>query len=173
MLVPKNLIVFLGGTIGNFTVDEAIDFLEEVRSTMTPNDYFLVGADRVKNPASLHNAYNDAEGVTAAFNLNVLSVINKNLDANFDLGSFAHYAYFNPIELQIEMHLISMSKQLIKFGELDRTLTLQEGEHILTEISRKFTHTAIEDLLEQAGFTISNHFESHGAKFSLILAKVG
>ena len=171
-LSEKNLVVFLGGTIGNFTSDEAIDFLREVRATMTPQDYFLIGADRVKSPASLHNAYNDAEGVTAAFNLNVLNVMNRELDANFDLGSFAHYAYFNPVESQIEMHLISTSKQLIEFKALDRELTMREGEHILTEISRKFTQPAIEDLLEQAGFTISNHFESDEAKFSLILAKV-
>ncbi len=171
-LSERNLVVFLGGTIGNFTSDEALAFLRDVRSTMGSEDYFLIGADRMKSPASLHEAYNDTQGVTAAFNLNVLSVMNRELDANFDLGSFSHYAYFNPVDSQIEMHLISMSRQVIEFKALDRTLVMEEGEHILTEISRKFTRSGIEDLLEKSGFTVSKHFESNDIGFSLILAQV-
>jgi L-histidine N-alpha-methyltransferase len=115
-----NLVAFLGGTIGNFSNDEARNFLTELRLTMTKNDALLIGADRIKIPAVLHAAYNDHAGVTAAFNLNVLEVLNRELEATFDLNFFEHYAYFNPIRSRIEMHLVSMHNQSITFTFLRR-----------------------------------------------------
>lgn len=167
----SNLMVFLGGTIGNFAEGEALAFLREVRALMGAGDALLIGADRLKQPDVLHAAYNDGAGITAEFNLNLLRVLNRELDADFDLDGFEHYAHFNPIESQIEMHLVSMANQEVRVGGLDRRLSFREGDHILTEISRKFTRRALERLLVQAGFDITQHFESNEMKFSLVLAR--
>ncbi|MGR8919146.1 MAG: L-histidine N(alpha)-methyltransferase [Gammaproteobacteria bacterium] len=166
----RNLVVFLGGTIGNFDADHALGFLREVRATMRPGDALLIGADRVKEPDVLHAAYNDGAGVTAAFNLNLLRVLNRELGADFDLDGFEHYAHFNPLESRIEMHLIAMRNQRVVIGELDEAIEFDEGDHILTEISRKFTRRELEAMLVDCGFEISKHYESEGLKFSLVLA---
>ena len=166
-----NLVVFLGGTIGNFSEDEARKFLAELRATMTETDALLIGADRIKPPEVLHAAYNDDAGVTAAFNLNVLEVLNRELEATFDLDGFEHYAYFNPIQSRIEMHLVSMRNQSISLGSLRKEIDFIEGDHILTEISRKFTRIELENLLVEAGFEVMKHYESDGDKFSLLLGR--
>lgn len=167
----RNLVVFLGGTIGNFAAADALDFLREVRATMTAGDSLLLGADRVKEPEVLHAAYNDDAGLTAAFNLNVLRVLNRELGADFDLAGFEHYAHFNPLESRIEMHLIAMRDQHVNFAGLGERLQFREGDNILTEISRKFTRAQLEDLLNDAGFRVTEHYESNGPKFSLVLAQ--
>lgn len=166
-----NLVAFLGGTIGNFSEDEARNFLADLRSTMTENDALLIGADRIKPPEVLHAAYNDDAGVTAAFNLNVLEVLNRELDATFDLDGFEHYAYFNPIQSRIEMHLVSTRNQSITLGSLQKEIDFNEGDHILTEISRKFTRIELENMLVDAGFEVVKHYESDGHKFSLLLGR--
>ena len=166
----RNLYVFLGGTIGNFSQAEAQDFLREVRACMAPDDALLIGADRVKDPDVLHAAYNDDGGVTAAFNLNLLNVLNRELDADFDPQAFEHYALFNPQESQIEMFLIAMREQRVRLGELDQVLEFREGDNIRTEISRKFTRERLENLLGGSGFGVRAHYESDGTKFSLVLA---
>ena len=165
-----NLFVFLGGTIGNFSPTEANIFLSEIRDVMTPQDLLLIGADRVKEPDVLHAAYNDDEGVTAEFNLNLLEVLNRELDADFNVSKFEHYAYYNPLLSQIEMHLVSMREQKIRMKNLDKEVHLLEGDHILTEISRKFTRVELENLLIGAGFKIEKHYEAEEMKFSLVLA---
>ena len=165
-----NLFVFLGGTIGNFSPKEANIFLSEIRAVMTPQDLLLIGADRVKEPDILHAAYNDDEGVTAEFNLNLLEVLNRELDADFNASKFEHYAYYNPLLSQIEMHLVSMREQKIQMKNLDKEVHLLEGDHILTEISRKFTRVELENLLIGAGFKIQKHYEAEEMKFSLVLA---
>lgn len=166
----RNLVVFLGGTIGNFTADERLDFLKELRSVMRPGDSLLLGADRVKDPETLHAAYNDDAGITAEFNLNLLRVLNREIGANFDLGGFRHYAYFNPLESQIEMYLISMLDQRVHFNSINQDLEFKEGDHILTEISAKFTRNQLQSLVAESGFKIVAHHESSAPKFSLLLA---
>ncbi len=166
-----NLIVFLGGTIGNFTREESLDFLAELRSVMRDSDRLLLGADRVKEPEILHSAYNDDAGITAEFNLNVLHVLNRELGANFDLNGFEHYAHFNPLKSRIEMHLISMVDQSVHFSRLGDDVEFKEGDHILTEISTKFTRVQLESLLLESGFSVVDHYESNGHKFSLLLAR--
>ncbi len=168
----NNLFVFLGGTIGNFNTEEAEKFLSELRKAMTSQDRLLIGADRVKEPDILHAAYNDDEGITAEFNLNLLEVLNRELDADFDVAEFEHYAYYNPLLSQIEMHLVSMRDQRIRVGSLNKEITFSEGDHILTEISRKFTRVELENLLINAGFRIEKHYESSQMKFSLVLARI-
>ena len=166
-----HLVVFLGGTIGNFTPAAASDFLHELRAFMAPGDHLLIGADRVKEPDVLHAAYNDDAGVTAAFNRNVLRVLNRELGAEFDLDAFEHYAHFNPRASQIEMHLIAMRDQRVRVRELERTIDFREGDTILTEISRKFTRAQLEEMLRAAGFAVVEHYEAPAPKFSLVLAR--
>ncbi len=166
-----SLYVFLGSSIGNFTETEAINFLKEVRKHMTNGDTLLLGIDRVKDADVLEAAYNDEQGVTAEFNLNVLSVLNQQLGANFNLQQFDHQAVFNESASQIEMYLHSTAQQTIAFAELDEQLELEDGEKILTEISRKYTLDGIASLLNQAELEILDHFEPENEYFSLILAR--
>lgn len=165
------LYLFLGGTIGNFTETQAGEFLRDVRAVMKPEDFLLLGADRVKEADVLHAAYNDDAGITAEFNLNLLRVLNRELDAGFRLDGFRHEALFNPAAAQIEMYLVSNCGQSVRLGALDRTLELAQGERILTEISRKFTAPGLEAMLRRAGFDVCRHFEPGNGYFSLLLAR--
>src|SRR5690606_4029053 len=110
----RRLVIFLGGTIGNFPRDDAMRFLRTTAGGMGRDDFFLLGVDLVKEPVRLTAAYNDAAGVTAEFNLNVLDVINRELGGHFDRTKFAHYAFYNPRETQIEMHLASLDEQSVR-----------------------------------------------------------
>lgn len=166
----RRCFVFLGGTIGNFEPEQARWFLRQVRAHMRPGDSLILGADRVKDPEVLRAAYNDADGVTAEFNLNVLRVLNRALAADFDPEVFRHRAEYNSQLEQIEMYLIAQQAQQVDLGELDARLDIQPGEKILTEISRKFTPAGLEALLAEAGLHVEAHFEPDNAYFSLVYA---
>ncbi len=165
------LYLFLGGTIGNFDHQQARGFLSEVSAHMQPGDALLLGADRVKDHLVLHDAYNDAEGLTAAFNLNVLSVLNEELGADFEPDQFDHRAQYNAGQQQIEMHLIARSEQSVYFSHLDQTLQMRANEGILTEISRKFRPEDLQQLLQEAGLRQEAHFQPDNGWFSLVLAR--
>lgn len=165
------LFLFLGGTIGNFTETQAGKFLSEVRAVMKAGDYLVLGADRVKPAQVLHAAYNDSEGITAEFNLNLLRVLNRELDADFRLDRFEHRALFNSDASQIEMYLVSSLEQSVRLEALDKTLHFAAGEQILTEISRKFTASRLESMLCLAGFSVTRHLEPENGYFSLLLAR--
>lgn len=167
----RRLFVFFGGTIGNFSDEEAGRFLGELAQLMAEGDHLLIGVDRVKSPALLHAAYNDGRGVTARFNLNLLSVLNSALDADFEPRNFAHRARYNAQAERIEMYLDSVVAQRVEFGRLGRTLRLHAGESILTEISRKYTAEGLDALLAGAGLATVRHFESDAPLFSLVLAR--
>jgi dimethylhistidine N-methyltransferase len=140
---------FPGSTLGNFTPDEAVDFLQRA-AALLPGGALLVGADLVKDPHILHAAYNDAQGITAAFNLNLLARANRELGATFVPAQFAHYAFYNAPLQRIEMHLVSRMRQTVTVcGE---RFTLQEGESIHTENSYKFTVDGLRALAQRAGF---------------------
>ncbi len=166
-----NLFVFLGSTIGNFSNDEMFSFINDLGKTMNSGDYFLLGADRVKDTAVLNAAYNDAQGITAKFNLNLLNVLNRETGSNFELSNFEHRAEFNTAANQVEMYLDVLGSQLVEFKKMDLATQFNEGEYILTEISRKFEKNEIEDVLRQSGFDIAEHFEADDEWFSLILAR--
>ena len=165
------LFVFLGSTIGNFTPQEAAGFITEIKQCMKPGDFFLLGADRIKNTEVLDAAYNDAEGLTAEFNLNVLRVINRELGANFDVSGFEHCAKYNESKDRIEMHLIANSEQHVHISDLNEIVTFKPGDAILTEVSHKYTSDGIEKLLQQCGLNIIEHYEPDNQYFSLILAQ--
>lgn len=166
-----SLYVFLGSSIGNFSEQEAVNFLKEVRQHMMSGDTLLLGVDRIKDIDVLESAYNDEQGITAEFNLNVLSVLNNEMGADFNPEKFEHRAIFNENDSQIEMYLHSKADQTINFSEIDETVDLHDGEKILTEISRKYSLRGIETLLATAGLEIMDHFEPSNEYFSLILAR--
>ncbi|GAB3763903.1 L-histidine N(alpha)-methyltransferase [Ramlibacter monticola] len=140
---------FPGSTIGNFTPEEALAFLGGAAELLR-GGALLLGVDLVKDPQLLHAAYNDAQGVTAAFNLNLLARANRELGANFVLPQFAHYAFYNAPLQRIEMHLVSRTRQAVALG--GEGLVLEEGESLHTENSYKFTMTGVRTLAQRAGF---------------------
>jgi L-histidine Nalpha-methyltransferase len=140
---------FLGSTIGNFERNEALTFLTRA-AKLFPGSGLLIGVDLVKDPAVLHAAYNDRSGVTAAFNKNILARANRELDTNFDLDAFAHYAFYEPHQQRIEMHLVSRSRQRIRVA--GETIVIAEGETIHTENSYKYTIDGFRALAAEAGF---------------------
>jgi L-histidine N-alpha-methyltransferase len=167
------LFMFLGGTVGNFDDAEAADFLGALRGIMGVHDRLLMGADRVKDAGVLNAAYNDAQGYTAAFNRNVLEVINRELGADFDSDNFQHLAWFNEPESRIEMHLRATAGQQVHIAELGMVAMFEPGETILTEISRKFTPEDLEGLLGAAGLEMERHFAPDNGYYSLVLARPG
>ncbi len=166
----RRLIAFLGGTVGNLHPEERAEFLARMRDQMAPSDHLLVGMDLVKDRALLEAAYNDAAGVTAAFNLNVLNAVNEGLGANFDLDAFEHKAFFDPEQERIEMRLRSSCDQHVSVPGAGVEIDLAEGEEIRTEISSKFTPERIESELEAAGLELTRLFCDDEGLFSLALA---
>ena len=140
---------FPGSTIGNFTPTEAREFLAATAQLLR-GGALLIGVDLVKNPAVLHAAYNDATGVTAAFNRNLLARANRELGASFDVMSFSHYAFYNPVEQRIEMHLISDVRQFATVS--GRSIHFGKGETLVTEYSYKYNVEQFQELAASAGF---------------------
>jgi dimethylhistidine N-methyltransferase len=155
---------FPGSTIGNLSSDEALRFLRMVAQTLR-GGALLLGTDLVKDPAILHAAYNDAEGVTAAFNLNLLARANRELDGDFDLRQFAHSAFYNAPLQRIEMHLVSRRRQQVRV--CGRYFEFAEGETLHTENSYKFTVDGVQALARQAGFTPAAVWTDPDRLFSL------
>ncbi len=166
----RRLVVFLGGTIGNFEPDARARFLRAIAGRMRPGDHLLLGTDLVKSPAVLVPAYDDAAGVTAAFNKNVLAVINRELDADFDLDAFAHVALWNEKEQWIEMRLRAQGAQRVHIRALDLTLEIADGEEIHTEISAKFRPEGVRAELAAAGLNLRRLWTDSEARFGLSLS---
>lgn len=146
------LVLFLGSTIGNFDYRAAETFLSEIRSLLAAGDALLLGADLEKPLAQLLDAYDDPTGVTAAFNLNILARINRELGADFNLRNFAHEARYDEEERRIEMHLCSKISQLVNIRAARLSIALNEGETIWTEASHKFDTREIKEMSRSAGF---------------------
>lgn len=146
------LVLFLGSTIGNFDRAAGIRFLKQVRRVLKPGDAMLLGTDLEKSVPQLVHAYDDSLGVTAAFNLNLLARINRELGANFDLRQFAHVAKFNQQARSVEMHLCSQSKQVATISAAGLSVSFEKGETIWTESSHKYTHHEILQLAMASGF---------------------
>ena len=162
--------VFLGSSIGNFDEQEAGEFIAEVVACMKPGDTLLLGVDRVKDEQVLHAAYNDAQGITDQFNLNVLQVLNRQLQGDFDLGKFRHKAVYNARDRRIEMYLVSQQQQTVHLESIHETLHLMPHETILTEVSHKYSRQGAEHLLTRSGLHILEHIQPPNGYFSLILA---
>jgi dimethylhistidine N-methyltransferase len=146
------LLLFLGSSIGNLNRDELLGFLRALHSHLRPGDFFLLGADLVKDVERMLAAYDDPTGVTAAFNLNLLARINREVGANFDLRSFAHEVRWESTHRRIEMHLLSGRDQDVHLDVLGTTVHFQAGETIWTESSHKFTEVELDGLALSTGF---------------------
>lgn len=168
---PKRLVAFLGGTIGNMTPAERVSFLAGLRATMGEDDALLLGADLVKAPHRLVRAYDDARGVTADFNRNVLRVINRELDADFVESRFEHVAIWDGAEERIEMRLRSTRAQTVRIGALDLVVEFAAGEEMRTEISAKFRRERLEESATAAGLRIDRWWTDEDGDFVLSLVR--
>jgi L-histidine N-alpha-methyltransferase len=170
-LAGRKLVLFLGSTIGNFEPEEARAFLGNVRSSLQPGDALLIGFDLIKDAAVLNAAYNDAQGVTALFNKNMLVRINRELGGSFDVDSFAHVAFWNRRKSRIEMHLESVYEQTAWVQDLGRGFHFGRGERIHTENSYKFNLRSIAQLLRRSGFKLEKSWTDPNGWFCEALAR--
>jgi len=166
----RRVVAFLGGTIGNLAPPDRARFFAEIAAGLAPGDAFLLGTDLVKDPARLEAAYDDAAGVTAAFNRNVLSVLNRELGADFAPARFEHVARWRPDEEWIEMRLRSSSAQTARVRDLDLEVGFAAGEEMRTEISAKFRRERIEAELGAAGLALAHWWTDPAGDFALSLA---
>lgn len=166
----RRLVLFLGSTIGNLDPPERLALLIEVRRLLRRGDRLLLGVDLVKDTAVLEAAYNDAAGVTAAFNRNILSVINRSLSGDFRPELFRHHAWYNAAAQRIEMHLVSERAQTVRVRDLGLTLELAPGETIWTESSYKFTRASARAMLVAAGLRLDGWHTDGGERFALAVA---
>lgn len=166
------LVAFLGGTLGNLDTDERPAFYAALRRQLVAGDALLLGADLVKDPEVLVRAYDDAQGVTAEFNKNVLHVLNRELHADFDTGAFAHRAVWDADAERIEMRLRSLRAQRAELPALGMTADFDEGEEIRTEISVKFRRAALTAELARAGLLVRDWWTDDAGRFALVLAGV-
>lgn len=163
--VARRVVYFPGSTIGNFHPDEAVALLRRIAQVCGPDGGLLIGVDTKKDPQVLHRAYNDSDGVTAAFNLNLLTRLNRDLGTDFERAQFQHYAYYNPYAGRIEMHLVSLQTQSVLIDE--QIVTFTPGESIWTESSYKYTPQEFATLAARAGFRVQQVWMNAGRLFSV------
>jgi L-histidine N-alpha-methyltransferase len=168
--IGRRLVVFLGSTIGNLTPGPRADFLSSLSDTLQPGDSLLLGTDLVKDVDRLVRAYDDSAGVTAQFNRNVLAVVNRELDADFDLDAFEHVARWNADEERIEMWLRASSAQRVQIAALDLAVDFAAGEEMLTEVSSKFRPHGVEAELAAAGLRRTHWWTDPAGDFGLSLS---
>jgi L-histidine Nalpha-methyltransferase len=167
----RRVVAFLGGTIGNLLPTARAQFLHDAASSLGPDGTFLLGTDLVKDSERLVAAYDDARGVTAAFNKNVLRVINRELEADFDVDAFEHVACFDPENAWIEMRLRSTRDQTVHVRALDLAVPFTAGEEMRTEVSAKFTRTRVERELHAAGLELVAWWTDPGGDFAVSLSR--
>jgi len=165
----NNLIVFLGSSFGNYDPNTGLGLLQKINSLMKSGDLFLLGLDLTKDETVLEKAYNDSQGITAQFNLNVLSRINSELDANFDINKFVHHAVYNKNQNRIEMYLRSLEKQIVNIPKADLVLEVKKDELIHTENSFKFTISQIKEMSAMSNFQIQDMWCDEKRYFGLVL----
>ena len=172
-LLPRGgtrLLAFLGGTIGNFPPEPRAAFFRRVADTLAPGEALLLGTDLVKDPERLVRAYDDTAGVTAEFNRNVLRVVNRELDADFDVAAFDHVAVWEPREEWIEMRLRATRDQTVHVRDLDLVVDFAAGEEMRTEISAKFRRSGVEAELSAAGLRLQQWWTDEDGDFAVSLA---
>ncbi|MEV0677622.1 L-histidine N(alpha)-methyltransferase [Actinosynnema sp. NPDC050436] len=166
------LVAFLGGTVGNLIPEERDKFLTSVRDVLEPGEWLLLGTDLVKDPEVLVRAYDDARGVTAEFNRNVLAVLNRELGADLDPLAFRHVALWNADQEWIEMRLRAVRPVRARVAALDLDVEFAEGEELRTEVSAKFRREGVERELTAAGFALHRWWTDAEGRFALSLARV-
>ncbi len=169
--LAKKMVFFLGSSLGNFTQQRCDLFFEQVTAVLNRGDYFLLGIDLHKAIDILEAAYNDSQGVTAAFNLNMLEHLNRRFQGNFQLDKFKHWAFYDRVQNQIEMHLVSQISQSVRLDALDLQIELAAGETIQTEISRKFDLPQMQTYLAKIGLNYLQTWTDVNSWFGLILCQ--
>ncbi|EHR51030.1 putative methyltransferase [Saccharomonospora marina XMU15] len=167
------LVAFLGGTIGNLTPADRAKFLRSVRDVLSEGEWLLLGTDLVKDAETLVRAYDDAAGVTAEFNRNVLRVLNARLGADFDPTAFEHVSYWDEDNEWIEMRLRARAETRVRIPGADLEVTFAEGEHVRTEISAKFRREGVRAELAEAGFELARWWTDERGRFGVSLARAG
>jgi len=153
----RKVVLFMGANIGNMNVEEARNFCIELKNVLSENDMLIVGFDLKKNPQQILSAYDDQEGITRSFNLNLLQRINRELDGDFKLENFEHYASYDPESGACKSYLISLKNQQVKIGERD-VINFEENEYVFMEISQKYSLREIDQLAESSGFKLLTNF---------------
>jgi len=169
-VASPTLVAFLGSTIGNFPREQAVRLLSHIAGEMGATDRFLLGADLIKDAAIITRAYNDPKGVTAAFNLNILQRLNRELNANFPLGDYEHRAFYSSAQHRVEMHLIARRAHKVMIPEIGE-ISFDQGETIRTELSYKYDRPMLEDILQASGLTIEQWMSADDGSFALALAR--
>ena len=169
-LTSPTLIGFLGSTLGNFPRNEAVSLLSHVAKLLARDDRFLLGVDLIKDPAVIESAYNDAKGVTAAFNLNLLERLNRELNANFSAQDFEHRAYYSKDQHRIEMHLVARRAHRVVIPEIG-DVRFSADETILTELSYKYDRAMIDDILASSGLIMEQWMPDEAGAFALAVAR--
>ena len=168
----RRLVAFLGSTIGNFDGEEAPAFLRKIERVLHGGDWFLLGTDLVKDRRALHDAYNDAAGVTAEFNRNILNVINHHLDGDFDLERFEHVSRWNEEGSRIESYLRSVGDQRVHLAAIGLDVVFADGELLWTEVSCKYTRESVTALLAEVGLVLEHWFADADGAFALSLSRL-
>ena len=154
----RKVLLFLGSNIGNFSRDQAVEFFRSLRGVMSEDDLLFIGFDLQKDPHVIVPAYDDEAGVTAAFNLNLLKRINRELGADFDINKFTHYANYRPVEASARSFLISREKQSVHIPVLNKTFEFDQWEAVFMEISQKYNPRMIEEMAAESGFEVKENF---------------
>ena len=165
----KNLIAFLGSSFGNLDYEDGLKFLQKINYSMKNNDLLLIGLDLVKDKTLLERAYNDSRGITAKFNLNVLSRINSELNSNFDINKFAHHVFYDENQSRIEIYLRSLENQIVNIPKAGMVLQIKQNELIHTENSHKYTIPKIKEIFSLTGFRIKDMWFDEKQYFCLVL----
>jgi dimethylhistidine N-methyltransferase len=168
----RKLVLYIGSSIGNFEPEESVRILRRIRRTMRTGDGLLLGADFAKSPKILIPAYDDPQGVTAAFNKNILARLNREMDADFDLDAFCHIALWNKRCSRMEMYLESQRAQQVFLPLLEMDVEFAAGERIHTENSYKYTMEMIETILRESGFRLEQSWHDRQKCFGVHLARV-
>jgi L-histidine N-alpha-methyltransferase len=156
----RKVVLFMGANIGNMSIADAGKFCSSLKKLLSPKDLLIIGFDLKKNPQQILSAYNDKGGITRSFNLNLLQRINKELEGNFDLSNFEHYASYDPESGACKSYLISLKKQIVNIGQ--NAIHFAENEHIFMEISQKYSLNDIDQLAEKTGFKpLQRFFDQH------------
>lgn len=170
--LPTRMICFIGSSLGNLNPQECDVFFSQITDALQVGEFFLLGVDLQKPKHLLSAAYNDSQGVTAAFNLNMLQHLNQRFEGNFDTTQFEHWAFYNETENQIEMHLRSLRSQTVQLHTLNLTVHFETGETILTEISRKFDLNVIQQELKAKGLVPQRVWTDSNQWFALLLCQM-
>jgi L-histidine N-alpha-methyltransferase len=169
-VASPTLVAFLGSTIGNFPREEAVRLLSHIADEMAATDRFLLGADLIKDPAIINRAYNDSRGVTAAFNLNILERLNRELNANFPVSEYEHHAFYSSEHHRVEMHLIARKAHTVTIPEIGE-ITFAKDESIRTELSYKYDRSMLDEILSASGLLIEKWMPAADGSFALALAR--